>query len=188
MPGGKPKRARCCCGFNPCCPDRCNPVADEVCDNPLPETMTCTLTVSTVKNDPITGLPTGCYSVTGTLFLSPIGLWIGFVEGTCSGWCGDSERLFQYEVRVMCGTNPDGRRSWFIEIADNTAGDLSRTCIIPTFPIVWSELESSCDPILLSGQSTPFECNDLACVIPILDIDEFFGEVIFNVLITEDPP
>lgn len=178
-------RGPCC---TPCCPDRCNPVAGEECDNPLPTTLSATIAVSTVKLDPITGNPTACYTCTGTLSLSPIGLWIGNVEGTCTGWCGGATRIFSYEVRVDCGLNPDGRVSWFVNILDNITGDPARVCVIPFAQSVWAELESTCDPILLVGTTTAFDCGDLACVIPILDIDEFFGEVRFDIIISEDPP
>lgn len=177
----------CGCG-NVCCPDRCNTVNEETCDNPLPTTLTCTLTVSTAKLDPITGVASGCFTCTGTLYLSPIGLYIGYVEGTCTGWCGGSTRLFQYEVRVECGLNPDGTITWFVEISDYVTGDASRTCVMPfSDPAVWAALESACDPILLSGQSTQWYCGDLACVIPLLGIDEFFGDIIFDVLVWETP-
>lgn len=180
----------CGCGCSPsvCCPDRCNTVNEEACLNPLPTTLACTLTVSTVKNDPITGNPSGCYSCSGTLYLSPIGLYIGVVTGTCSGWCGGSTRIFEYEVRIQCGLNPDGSTTWFALIADNAGGDPARVCIAPfSDPPIWALFTSSCDPILLSGQSTSFLCSDLACVIPLLGIDEFFGDVIFDILAWENP-
>lgn len=177
----------CGCG-DVCCSTRCNTVNEETCDNPLPTTLTCTISVSTAKLDPITGVPSGCFTCTGTLYLSPINLWIGYVEGTCTGWCGGSTRLFQYEVRVECGLNPDGTITWFVEISDYATGDASRTCVMPfSDPAVWAALDSTCDPILLSGQSTQWYCGDLACVIPLLGIDEFFGDIIFDVLIWETP-
>jgi hypothetical protein len=181
---------QCGCGCNgdPCCPTRCNTVAGESCDNPLPTTLTATLTVSTTKIDPVTGNPSGCFSCTGTLYLSPIGVWIGYVEGTCSGWCGGSTRLFQYECRVECGLNPDGTISWFISISDYAEGNPARLCVAPfSDPPVWAKFESSCDPIFLTGQSTSFLCSDLACVIPLLGIDEFFGDVIFDISVSENP-
>jgi hypothetical protein len=184
---GMPDYVRCCCGGNVCCPDRCNTVNGEECDNPLPLTLTATLTVSTVKNDPITGLPTGCYSVTGTLDLSPLNGWIGFVEGTCSGWCGGDVRLFQYEVRVTCGLRPDGSIGWYVGVQDNISGDAGRLCTNASIPIVEANLESTCDPILLVGTTNSFVCTNPTCVIPLLDIDEEFGEVVFDVVITEDP-
>lgn len=146
------------------------------------------MTVSTVKNDPITGAPTDCYTVTGTLFLSPTGGWIGLVEGTCTGWCGGTTRIFQYTCTLDCSMNPDGTRSWFIVVEDYITGDASRVCTAPfSDPPVWSLLTGACDPILLSGQTASFLCSDLACVIPNLNIDEFFGDVVFDVLVTEDP-
>lgn len=183
-PTGKKK----CCYGGTCCPDRCNTVNDEECDNPLPLTLTATLVVSTVKTDPRTGAPTGCYTVTGTLYLSPLNGWIGIVEGTCTGWCGDLTRLFQYEVRVTCGIRPDGSTGWHVTVQDNLSGDPTRLCTNANIPIVQANLSSSCNPILLMGLTDTFVCTDLVCIIPILDIDEEFGEVRFNVLITEDPP
>jgi hypothetical protein len=185
---GPPDYLRCCCGGDPCCPSRCNTVAGESCENPLPLTLTATITVSTVKTDPISGIPTGCYSCTGTLFLSPIDLYIGNVTGTCTGWCGGTTRVFDYEVRVQCGINPSGRISWFVGVQDNITGDPARVCTIPIDQIVWAELLTNCDPILLSGRSTAFLCTDLTCVIPLLGIDEMFGEVRFDILVSEDPP
>lgn len=182
------KQCTCTPSGEVCCPERCNPMNYETCANPLPLTLTCTLTVSTAKLDPITGVPSGCFTCTGTLYLSPIGVWIGVVEGTCSGWCGGSTRVFQYLCTVECGVNPDGSITWFIRIADNEGGDSSRLCVAPfSDPPVWAAFESTCDPIMLTGQSTSFLCSDLACVIPILDIDEFFGDIIFDALVTEDP-
>ena len=181
------RKCLCSCG-NVCCPGRCNTVNGESCTNPLPLTLTATLTVSTVKLDPITGVATGCYTVTGTLYLSALNGWIGVVEGTCSGWCGGTTRLFQYEVRVTCGLRPDGTTGWFVEVRDNLSGDPSRLCTNASIPIVQANLLSSCDPILLSGITDAFICTDLTCIIPLLGIDEMFGEVRFNVLISEDPP
>lgn len=175
-----------CCGGNPCCPGRCNSVAGEICNNPLPLTLNCNLTVSTAKLDPISGLPTGCFSCTGTLSLSPIGLYIGVVTGTCSGWCGGATRIFEYEVRIQCGLNPNGRITWTAEVRDNLGGNPARVCAAPnTDPPIWARLTSSCSPILLSGQSTQWFCGDLACIIPLLGIDEFFGDIIFDVLAWE---
>lgn len=174
----------CGCG-DVCCPSRCNTVNGEECDNPLPTELSCQLTVSTVKLDPITGVPTGCYTVTGTIYLSALNGWIGNVEGTCSGWCGGATRLFQYEVRVTCGLQDDGSISWHIDVQDNLSGDPSRLCTNSSVPIVQANLLSACDPILLSGQTDSFFCGDLSCVIPILGIDEFFGDVIFDVLVWE---
>lgn len=175
-----------------CCPDRCNTSAGETCDNPLPATVTCELTVSTVKSDPITGAPTACFSVSGTLYLSPIDQYIGLVEGTCSGWCGETERIFQYTCKLACGVNPDGSTTWWIAVLDNAAGNPARVCTAPTGSVggegtVWAELSGSCDPILLTGQTNAFLCGSLTCIIPIMDIDENFGDVIFDVLVTEDP-
>jgi hypothetical protein len=48
-------------------------------------------------------------------------------------------------------------------------------------------MTATCDPILLTGTTVAFDCTDLACVIPALSIDEFFGEVIFDVVVSEAP-
>lgn len=185
---GKPEYVKCCCDGNPCCPDRCNTVNGEECDNPLPTTLDCTLTVSTTKLDPITGVPSGCFTCSGTLSLSAIGQYVGVVTGTCTGWCGGTTRVFEYEVRIQCGLNPDGEISWYVEVSDNLSGSASRVCIAPvSTPPIWATLTSSCDPIMLAGATTSFFCSDLACVIPILGIDEFFGDVIFDVVAWETP-
>lgn len=172
---------------DPCCPERCNTVNGESCANPLPTSLECTLTVSTPKLDPITGVPTGCFTCSGTLSLSALNGYIGVVEGTCSGWCGGATRLFQYEVRVTCGLQDDGTISWHVDVRDNLGGDASRLCTNSNEPIVEANLDSSCDPIMLVGATNSFVCTDLTCVIPILDIDEMFGDVIFDVVVWEEP-
>lgn len=174
-----------CCGV--CCPNRCNTVNGESCDNPLPLTLTCTLTVSTPKNDPITGIPSGCFTVTGILYLSPLNGWIGVVYGSCSGWCGTETRIFEYEVRVTCGLSPDGSIRWYLTIQENLGGDPASVCNNSSIPIAYAILDSTCVPILLTGQTTPFECLDLTCVIPNENIDATFGTVVFDVLVTENP-
>ena len=196
-PFGRILHKPCCCDGNPCCPGRCHPYVNEEfpgdcpgepSDNPLPLSLDCTLTVSTVKNDPITGVPSGCYSVSGTLSYSPsTETWIGVVTGSCTGWCGGTTRIFEYEVIVSCGINPDGAISWQVEVRDNLSGSASRVCVIPTSPLIWGEMTATCDPILLTGTTVAFDCTDLACVIPALSIDEFFGEVIFDVVVSEAP-
>lgn len=195
----KKKWLECCtCSGDVCCPERCRPYFSELypgtCtgapgENPFPASVTCTITVATVKNDPITGLPTGCYTCTGSLVYSPaVENWIGFVEGTCTGWCGGTTRLFQYEVRLSCGDAPSGLRKWYATISDYIDGDPTRVCTAPNIDSpVLVEFTSECSPIMLSGQSTSFFCGDLACIIPILGIDEFFGDVVFDVLIVEEP-
>lgn len=199
-PFGKILHKVCCCGGDPCCPNRCIPYVSEEfpgdCpgdpgDNPLPLELDCTLTVSTVKNDPITGLPSGCFTCTGTLSYSPsTDSWIGVVTGSCSGWCGETTRIFEYLVTISCGLNPDGSISWFAEIQDNVGGTSTRVCPAPfSDPPVWALFESTCDPILLTGQSTSFLCSDLQCVIPAHDppIDEVFGDIIFDIVASEVP-
>jgi len=184
---GRPDYLKCCCGGNPCCPGRCNTVNGEECTNPLPTSVTATLTVSTAKLDPITGVATGCYTVTGTLALSALNGYLGTVTGTCSGWCGDTTRIFEYMVRVTCGIRPDGSTGWYIAISDNLGGDANRKCTNNNEPIAEANLAGDCDPILLTGTTSSFMCDDLACVIPLLGIDEFFGPVVFTVVINEEP-
>lgn len=184
---GKPEYVKCCCDGNPCCPDRCNTVNGEECDNPLPLTLTATLTVVQTKLDPRTGIATGCYSVTGTLNLSALNGWIGVVSGTCTNWCTDDNIVFEYEVRVTCGLQDNGQISWHVDVRDNLGGNAARKCTNNNTPIVEANLTSSCDPIMLTGRTNTFVCTDLTCVIPLEGIDEEFGEVSFDVLITEDP-
>jgi formylglycine-generating enzyme required for sulfatase activity len=182
------KQCSCSAVSTACCPDRCNPMNYEECDNPLPLSLTCELTMTLAKPDPISGSATTCVNVSGELFLTPTRTYLGDLSGSCSGWCGGVTRTFNYTAELACTETIEDGFVWRLSVFDDNTGDANQRCNIglDTTPTA-TMLNVSCDPIYFTGTLSTWNCSDWICVIPLLGIDEVFGEIVWDALVYENP-
>jgi hypothetical protein len=176
-----------CCGLG-CCLSRCNTVNEESCTNPLPTTLTCELSMTLNKPDPISGLATTCVDVAGTLELTPTRVYRGDLFGSCAGWCGGLTRNFRYTAELACVSTSSSGYQWRLTVVDRDVGDTNQRCIIGLSQDVNGFMTNeSCDPIYFIGTLPTWYCSDWICVIPLLGIDEVYGDVLWDALVYETP-